>query len=204
MMPHHVDYQLVMLVLLWLWFMLPHFLPSPSGVAHTIPTQSIESKRKRSREPKPFAGLTHKPHCALCAQQTADNTPAPPPRPAPMPLTHRRPRTVDTSMPFCPHLHCDYWGWLGLNNVRANGHPNAGPWRQFHCTACDGYFPEHHGTIVHGKRAAVGLIVRVLACLAEGLGIRATARVCEVAPNTVLQWLVEAAEQLRAFSSYFG
>jgi len=45
--------------------------------------------------------------------------------------------------------------------------------------------------------------VRVLACLAEGLGIRATARVFEVAPTTVLQWLVEAAEQLRAFSAYF-
>ena len=35
------------------------------------------------------------------------------------------------------------------------------------------------------------------------LGIRATARVFEVAPTTVLQWLVEAAEQLRAFSAYF-
>jgi IS1 family transposase len=49
----------------------------------------------------------------------------------------------------------------------------------------------------------VELIVHVLACLAEGLGIRATARVFEVAPNTVLHWLVEAAEPLRAFSSYF-
>jgi len=38
--------------------------------------------------------------------------------------------------------------------------------------------------------------------LAEGLGIRGTARVFEVDPNTVLQWLVEAAEQLRAFSQY--
>jgi hypothetical protein len=62
---------------------------------------------------------------------------------------------------------------------------------------------ETHGTLFHGKQAAVELIVRVLACLAEGLGIRATARVFEVAPNTVLQWLVEAAEQLRAFSAYF-
>src|SRR4029434_9238199 len=62
---------------------------------------------------------------------------------------------------------------------------------------------EHHGTLFHGKQAAVELIVRVLACLAEGLGIRATARVFEVAPNTVLQWLVEAAEQLHAFSAYF-
>ena len=47
------------------------------------------------------------------------------------------------------------------------------------------------------------LIVHGLACLAEGLGIRAPARVFEVAPNTVLDWLVEAAEHLRAFSAYF-
>src|SRR5947209_19929901 len=92
---------------------------------------------------------------------------------------------------------------LGLGNLRANGHPSGGPWRKFYCTSCKGYFPEHHGTIFHGKQVAVELLVRVLACLAEGLGIRATARVFEVDPNTVLHWLVEAAEQLRAFSSYF-
>jgi len=106
-------------------------------------------------------------------------------------------------MHFCPHTACAYRGWLGLNNLRANGHPSGGPWRQFQCTACDGYFPEHHGTIFHGKHAAVDLMVHVLACLAEGLGIRATARVFEVAPNTVLDWLGAAAEQLRAFSAYF-
>jgi hypothetical protein len=110
---------------------------------------------------------------------------------------------VDTSQHFCPHAGCRYRGWLGRGNLRANGHPSGGPWRQFQCTACDGYFPEHHGTIFHGKQAAVELIVRVLACLAEGLGIRATARVFEVDANTVLHWLVEAAEQLTAFSAYF-
>ena len=106
-------------------------------------------------------------------------------------------------MHFCPHRDCDYRGWLGLGNLRANGHPGGGPWRQFHCTACDGFFPEHHGTIFHGKQAEGDLIVRVLACLAEGLGIRATARGFEVEANTVLHWLVEAAEHLRAFSAYF-
>jgi hypothetical protein len=72
-----------------------------------------------------------------------------------------------------------------------------------HCLGCNGYFPEHHGTIFHGKQAAVERIVHVLACVAEGLGIRATARVFEVDPHTVLQWLVEAAEHLRVFSAYF-
>src|SRR5262245_57584184 len=39
--------------------------------------------------------------------------------------------------------------------------------------------------------------------MVQGLGIRAAARVFEVDANTVLHWLVEAAEQLRALAAYF-
>ena len=199
MVSHLFYYQLAVLALVWLFVMLHVTGAKPSLPAPPMPAKP---KRKRSTEPTPFAGLTQRPHCALCERETVLPTPAPVP-PDPMPPTSRRPRTVDTSRHFCPHTDCDYRGWLGLNNLRANGHPSGGPWRQFQCTSCDGYFPEHHGTIFHGKQAAVELIVHVLACLAEGLGIRATARVFEVAPNTVLDWLVAAAEQLRAFSAYF-
>jgi IS1 family transposase len=203
MVSHLFYYQLALLALIWLFVMLPLSWPRRSETPPPVPAPPLKPKRKRSPEPKAFAGLTHKPPCALCERETGETPPAPPPRPDPMPLTTRRPRTVDTSRHFCPHTACHYRGWLGLNNLRSNGHPNGGPWRQFHCTACEGYFPEHHGTIFHGKQASVELIVRVLACLAEGLGIRATARVFEVDPTTVLHWLVEAAEQLRAFSAYF-
>jgi transposase-like protein len=106
-------------------------------------------------------------------------------------------------MHVCPPSQCDARGWLGLHKRRANGHPPGGPWRQLPCTACEGSFPAHHGTMFHGKQAAVELLVRVLACWAEGLGIRATARVFEVEANTVLHWLIEAAEHLRAFSRSF-
>jgi IS1 family transposase len=91
---------------------------------------------------------------------------------------------------------------VGWGNLRANGHPSGGPWRQLLCVVCRRYFLETLGTLFHGKRASVELIVRVIACLAEGLGIRGTARVFEVDPNTVLHWLVEAAEQLQAFSRH--
>jgi hypothetical protein len=120
-----------------------------------------------------------------------------------MPLTNRRPREIDTSRHFCPHTGCDYRGWLGLGNLRANGHPSGGQWRHIQCTACTGYFPEHHGTLFHGKRVSVDLIMHVIGCLAEGLGRRGPARVFEIAPSTVLHWLMEAAEQLRAFAPYF-
>src|SRR5215831_6321232 len=203
MVSHLFYYQLALLALLWLFVMLPLSWPRRSEPPPPVPVTPLKPKRKRSTEPKAFEGLTHKPHCALCERETGETPPAPPPRPDPMPPTHRRPRTVDTSMHFCPHTDSDYRGWRGRGNLRANGHPNGGPWRQLHCLGCNGYFPEHHGTIFHGKQASVELSVRVLACLAEGLGIRATARVFEVEANTVLHWLVEAAEQLTAFSAYF-
>src|SRR5262245_5753329 len=202
MVSHLFYYQLALLALVWL-FVLLHVAESQRGAPISPTATPITPKSKRSNEPKPFSGLTHKPHCALCARDTA-HPPAPPPVPPDsMAPTHRRPRAIDTSQHFCPHAGCDYRGWLGRGNLRANGHPSGGLWRQFHCTSCKGYFLETHGTIFHGKHAEVERIVRVLACLAEGLGLRATARVFEVDAGTVLHWLGEAAEQLRAFSAYF-
>jgi len=203
MVPTLFCYQLGLVALLYVFLMLGWLWPNTAAAPRQPIAPSKPPRRQRSTEPKPFAGLTHKPQCALCEQEAAHPQAPPPVRPDPMPPTHRRPRTVDTSRHFCPHTGCRYRGWLGLGNLRANGHPSGGPWRQFQCTSCEGYFPAHHGPIFHGTQGAVELIVRVLACLAEGLGIRATARVFEVAPNTVLHWLVEAAEHLQAFTSYF-
>lgn len=70
-------------------------------------------------------------------------------------------------------------------NIRANGHPGGGPWRQLHCVACGAYFLETHGTPLHGKRVPPELFVWAMASLAEGVGIRAVARVFEVDPNTI-------------------
>src|SRR5499425_491920 len=203
MIPYQVYYQLVVLGLLWLCVMLHSAWPSRCTTAQGTPAKPIMPRRQHSQEPKPFAGLTHKPSCALCEHEATHPKLPPPVPPEPMPPTHRRPRTVDTSRHFCPHAGCRYRGWLGLGNLRANGHPTGGPWRQFHCTACGVYFLETHGTIFHGKRVSPDLLVWAVGALAEGLGIRAVARVFEVDPNTVLQWLVEAAEHLQAFSQYF-
>jgi hypothetical protein len=144
MVSHHVFYQLALLAIIWLFVMLHLTGSKPSLPAPPVPAKP---KRKRSSEPKVFKGLTKKPHCALCERDTASpKLPCPVP-PDPMPLTNRRPRTVDTSMHFCPHDGCRYRGWQGRNNLRANGHPGGGPWRQFHCLGCNGFFPEHHGVV---------------------------------------------------------
>jgi len=202
MVSHLSFYQLVLIALVWLFVMLQMAWPSAPAAAGP-PPELPPPVPKRKRERKPFAGLTTKPHCDACEHGTAPRPQAPstpPPRIVP---TRGRRRQVDTSTHFCPNPDCAYRGWVGWGNLRANGHPNGGPWRQLLCVVCRGYFLETLGTIFHGKRASVELIVRVIACLAEGLGIRGTARVFEVDPNTVLQWLVEAAEHLQAFSRHF-
>src|SRR4029453_13864818 len=154
MIPHLFYYQLVVLAFLWLCVMLHAVWPSRGAGSQPKPAESepIKSKRTRSHEPQPFAGLTQNPPCALCAQEATHPQAPPPVPPEPMPPTHRRPRTGDTSRPFCPHIGCAYRGWLGLGNLRANGHPSGGLWRQFHCIACKGYFLETHGMLLHGKR----------------------------------------------------
>src|SRR5262252_6491295 len=202
MVTHLFYYQLTLIALVWLCVMLQWAWPSdPTPCPPTLePSPPVP---KGHRERMPFAGLTTKPHCDACAHASDLRPEAPcPPPPRIMPTRGRR-RQVDTSMHFCPNPDCAYRGWVGWGNLRANGHPHGGPWRQLLCVVCRRYFLETLGTIFHGKCAAVDLIVRVIGCLAEGLGIRGTARVFEVDPNTVLQWLVEAAEQLRAFSQYF-
>jgi IS1 family transposase len=203
MVSHLFFYQLVLVALVWLCLMLQWTWPSDPATACPTTQEPIPPRPKRQREPKPFEGLTTKPHCDACAQVSDPHPHAPSAPPPRIVMTRGRRRQIDTSRHFCPHPDCAYRGWVGRGNLRANGHPNGGPWRQLLCVVCRGYFLETLGTIFHGKRTSVELIVRVIACLAEGLGIRGTARVFEVDPNTVLQWLVDAAEQLRAFSQYF-
>jgi hypothetical protein len=205
MIPHLFYYQLVILGLLWLCVMLHLPWPSRAAVSPQKPVEPepIKPKRKHAIESKPFAGLPQKPPCALGAHEAAPPTPSSPVRPAPMPPTNRRPREVETSRQCCPHANWDARGWVGLGNLRANGPPSGGQWRQCHCRACQGSLPEPHGPLGHGKRVSVDRIVHVRGCPAEGVGSRGTARVCEVAPNTVLQWVMAAAEHLRALASSF-
>src|SRR5882724_10928147 len=203
MVSHLFFYPLVLLGLLWLCLMLHYAWPSGHTAGVQRPLERMPPPSKRTRVPQPFPGLTRKPPCTACEQaheHVSQPPGCPPPRIVP---TRGRPRQVDTSWHFCPDPDCAYGGWLGLGNISANGHPSGGPWRQFHCIACDGYFLETHGTLFHGKRVAPEKLVWAVGALVEGLGIRAVARVFEVDPNTVLAWLVEAADHAATFSRYF-
>jgi hypothetical protein len=132
MIPTLFFYELGLVALVWLFLMLYWLWPNDPATRYpTRPQPRVP--RKRSNEPKLFAGLTQRPHCALCEQDIMFPQVLPPAPPDPLPLPHRRPRTVDTSRHFCPHDGCDYRGWLGLGNLRANGLPTIcqPPWVSF-------------------------------------------------------------------------
>src|SRR5262245_49873696 len=188
----------LLLRLLWLCMLLyGAWRRGRSATCQTTPTPAKPIK-KRSCDPQPFPGLIHKPYCEACEHAIVPRCQAPSAPPPRLIFMRGRRRELNTQHQFCPKPTCRYYGWVGRGNIRANGHPGGGPWRQLSCVACGGYFLETHGTPLHGKRVPAQLLVRVVASLAEGLGIRAVARVFEVDPNTVLAWLMEAADQLQA------
>lgn len=173
-------YQLLLVALALICFLMHVWWPDNPSITPQTLRRSDTPRHKRSTEPKPFTGFLHKPLCDAC-EQGADARPqtsgsAPPV----LTFSRGRRRTVDTHAHFCPDPECVYYGRLGRGNLRANGHPCGQPWRQLQCVACQGYFSEMHGPIFYEKRSSGELLVRVLACLAEGLGIRGTARVFEV------------------------
>ena len=166
-------------------------------------------KRRRKRrgkwykKAKPFAGLTRKPVCALCEQGESEIGEAPSEGPPPR-IEHKRgaKRRVDTANHFCPNKACRYYGWLGLGNIVANGHPSGGRWRQLKCEVCGKYFQETKGTVFYRSSVPAEKILYGIASLCEGVGIGPVARIYGVDVNTVFGWLGEASGHVKAVSRY--
>jgi transposase-like protein len=196
-------HDLLLLVLLWLGGLrYKRWVRNRSAICPTT-RKTASPLHQHSQDAQPFPGLTYKLPCALC-EQAPVSTPAAPRVPPPqLPSSPGRPRQVDTAAQFCPRPRCAYYGWVGRGNIRANGYPSGGRWRQFQCRSCQQYFLETQGTPLHGKRVPPEVLVWGVGAVAEGLGIRAAARVFAVDPNTVRHWLTEVTDQAAAFSHYF-
>src|SRR5262249_14759983 len=68
MVSHLFFYQLMLIALVWLCVMLQWVWPSAPAAACSTTPEPPPPVPKRQREPKPFEGLTIKPHCDACAQ----------------------------------------------------------------------------------------------------------------------------------------
>ena len=97
----------------------------------------------------------------------------------------------------CPNPRCTRGGKTGLGNVVSNGTYrtcSTGKARLFLCRACGKAFSSRTGTAFFGLRTPKQTVLLGLRLLAEGLGLRGTARALEVKLDTVRGWLAAAAQ----------
>ena len=200
-MPTELQREIILIIQIWILMNWVQIWLELLEYEQKREKKGSQRKKRQRRKPEEFQGLTKKPVCEACQATASHQTERP--IPPPMIKSKRgRPRKVDTHKHYCPDQECQYYGWLGRGNMRANGHPNGGQTRQLQCKACQSYFAETMGTIFYGSRVPAETKLRAIAALAEGLGIGAVGRVFEVEADTVWNWLVEAAEHVEAFSNY--
>ena len=167
----------------------------------TAPATPKPSRPKR--EPKPFAGYTHKPECEWCDQQAQSPPPLPSAPPPCMIFTRGRHRQVDTSGHFCPDATCSYHGWIGWAISAPtvipmdDGGDNSIAW------AATVTSWRHMARCFTPSRSIPTSWYGPLRHWPTGSASAPWPGSFEVDPNTVLSWRVEAAEHLEAFSRYF-
>jgi len=74
--------------------------------------------------------------------------------------------------------------------------------QMYQCNVCEQPFSETAGTPFFGLKTPTRTVCTALQELAEGLGIRAVARIRGVEPDTVLEWLKKAGQHCQALSDY--
>jgi len=127
----------------------------------------------------------------------------------PLPPQRRRgrPATIPTNHVFCPQKTCRGFGQLGPHpDHRIVGYgtytTRSGQRQLYRCQWCHTVFSETQGTVFYGLKTPEETVYRALAALAEGLGIRATARVFGVKPADILRWLRRAGQHCEQVSAY--
>lgn len=98
----------------------------------------------------------------------------------------------------CQNSECPDSGKRGAGNLRWHGWSSRKQnIRTVHCRTCKTYFSERKGTALWGVRLPEEKALAVLAHVAEGCGVRQTARLVKVDKNTVCRLTMAAGEHAR-------
>jgi len=114
-----------------------------------------------------------------------------------------RKKQIDTSMYFCPNKACSNYGRVGPDNqVIGAGCYGKKQTQLLKCKVCGQRFSARRGTPLFGLKVEEQDFYEVIACLAEGNGIRATGRIKNVDKDSVATWLDRASQHVEAVSRY--
>lgn len=88
----------------------------------------------------------------------------------------------------CPNPDCTAYGQRGAGNLRLHGWSgHSHRIRYLYCATCGTNFSERTNTPLFGMTSDEGTLIAIAKHLAEGVGVRATGRLCGVSYNTVLR-----------------
>ena len=108
----------------------------------------------------------------------------------------------DPSAFFCPQEECPDYGKVGRGNITlSHRYGHQGTYLLW-CKSCQRTFSEHRGTPFFGLRTPREKILLGLRCLAEGVGVSATARIVQTNEETVRRWLDRVAQHAQWVTGY--
>ena len=99
----------------------------------------------------------------------------------------------------CPNKNCSKYGLRGEKNISVRDTYGPHNTRLLWCRSCDTRFSERRGTVFFDSRLPEEKVVSIIEHVVEGCGMRKTARLTDVAPDTVIRYTKLAglhAEQL--------
>jgi LacI family transcriptional regulator len=98
----------------------------------------------------------------------------------------------------CQNSECPDYGKRAAGNLRWHGRSGRKQQiRMLYCRTCKSYFSERKGTALWGSRLRQEKALAVLKHVAEGCGVRQTARLVKVDKNTVSRLTLAAGEHAR-------
>ena len=98
---------------------------------------------------------------------------------------------------FCPNRDCPNYAKTEHNTLIRHGKTPQGKQR-YRCKSCGKTFNENKGTLFYRKQTPQHQIIETLALLAEGSRISSLARAKNIHPETIQNWLEQAAAHAQA------
>ncbi len=103
---------------------------------------------------------------------------------------------------FCWNRECPDYGKTNHENIVRYGRTGKGTQR-LKCTTCERVFVANKGTVFYGRHHSPKAILECLAMLAERNSLAAIHRIKGIKEETVMDWLLEAANHVEEIKAMF-
>jgi hypothetical protein len=102
------------------------------------------------------------------------------------------------SSQYCDNSSCKCFNKVGAGNIKINSRAKG----QVYCNVCKTIWVITKGTVFFDLRTPINKVIKVLQCLARGMGLNNTCRQENVSAETTLSWIIKAANHSNEFTQY--